>query len=221
MSRRERQRRQRRNEAGPQRAIFLALGLLLAVAPDRRAAASSAGSSASRTRLRRSIRRKPIEQGATSRVYAADGTRLGFIQADDLRTPVSSHGDPAERSRTPTVAIEDRRFYEHQGVDFEGIVRAASRTSRTATTVQGGSTLTMQLVRNLYTRRPQAAHAQAQDPRGQARRGPREPAPGREGKHWILTKYLNNVPYGTVGGQTAVGVQAARAHLLRQARAAS
>ena len=30
-----------------------------------------------------------------------------------------------------------------------------------------------------------------------------------DGKHWILVKYINNVPYGTVGGQTAVGVQAA------------
>jgi hypothetical protein len=34
--------------------------------------------------------RKPIALGATSRVYAADGTRLGFIQADVLRTPVAS-----------------------------------------------------------------------------------------------------------------------------------
>src|SRR5204863_17705 len=33
--------------------------------------------------------------------------------------------------------------------------------------------------------------------------------PGRRGKRWILDTYLNNVPYGTVGGQTAVGIQAA------------
>ena len=39
-----------------------------------------------------------------------------------------------------------------------------------------------------------------------------------EGKQWILTKYLNSVPYGTVGGQTAVGVQAAARIVLRQAR---
>ena len=37
-------------------------------------------------------------------------------------------------------------------------------------------------------------------------------------KHSILTSYLNSVPYGTLGGQTAIGVQAAARDLLRQAR---
>ena len=56
----------------------------------------------------------------------------------------------------------------------------------------------------LPRRRP--AHAQTEDHRGEA-------GPELEYEHtassWILTKYLNNVPYGTVGGQTAIGVQAA------------
>ena len=95
--------------------------------------------------------KKPIELGATSRVYAADGkTRLGFIHADDLRTPVTPAEIP-DIVREATVAIEDRRFYKHKGVDFEGIVRAAVKNLESKKDVQGGSTLTMQLVRNLYT----------------------------------------------------------------------
>ena len=49
-----------------------------------------------------------------------------------------------------TVAIEDRRFYQHGGVDYEGIVRAALRDLKSGRVVEGGSTITQQLVRNLY-----------------------------------------------------------------------
>ena len=102
------------------------------------------------------------------------------------------------------MAIEDERFYHHKGVDYAGVVRAAVKNLSSHKTVQGGSTITMQLIRNLYI--SQGAHLPAQDPRGQARRGARERA---RRKGWILDKYLNTVPYGTLGGQTAVGVQAA------------
>ena len=94
---------------------------------------------------------KAVDQGATSVVYAADGrTRLGFIQGDTLRTPVPAAAMP-QSVRDATVAIEDRRFFKHRGVDFEGIVRAAIKNASSGETVQGGSTLTMQLVRNLYS----------------------------------------------------------------------
>ena len=53
--------------------------------------------------------------------------------------------------REATVAIEDQRFYRHRGVDFEGIVRAAFKNANSGKTIQGGSTLTMQLIRTLYT----------------------------------------------------------------------
>ena len=82
-------------------------------------------------------------------------------------------------------------------------MRAAVKNLSSEKTVQGGSTMTMQLVRNLYTR--ESATVPAQDPRGQARRGARERAQQGVDPH----KYLNTVPYGTVGGQTALGIQAA------------
>ena len=150
---------------------------------------------------------KPSEQGATSTVYAVDGTRLGFIQGDVLRTPIDEAA-MTDEMRNATVAIEDRRFFKHNGVDYEGVVRAAVKNVSSGATVQGGSTLTMQLVRNLFkgnkertiTRKIREAKL-ATDLESKH--------PGAAGKRWILTEYLNNVPYGTVGGQTAVGVGAA------------
>ncbi len=47
------------------------------------------------------------------------------------------------------LAIEDQRFYEHEGVDFRGLVRASWRNLSAGELVQGGSTITMQLVKNL------------------------------------------------------------------------
>ena len=211
MSRRERQRRRRRNEGSASRVIFVFLGLVVtgvAIAGIAAVAwvinvANSAPSLSTK---------KPIELGATSRVYAADGkTRLGFINANVLRTPVHSDEIP-DVVREATVAIEDRRFYEHQGVDFEGIVRAAIKNVESKKDIQGGSTLTMQLVRNLYTgERARAGVAGYKRKIREAKLAQEleDRHPGSPGKLWIVNKYVNSVPYGTVGGQTAVGIQAA------------
>src|SRR3954453_3221026 len=205
MSRRERQRRKRRNRSGPQRAILLSLGLVCVAGLI--AGGSVVGGVISGAPPPPPIdTSKPIELGATSRVYAADGTRLGFIQANELRTPVSSKLIP-QNVKNAVVAVEDRRFFEHQGVDFEGIVRAGVKNLENRHEIQGGSTLTMQLVRNLYTGEKQRTLKRKIREAKLAEDLENLP-PGREGKLWILTKYLNSVPFGTVGGQTAVGIQA-------------
>ena len=147
----------------------------------------------------------PKPQGTVSAVYAADGTRLGFIAGDTLRQPVTSGQIPLAMKRA-TVAIEDRRFYQHGAVDYPGLIRAAVRDVTSNGTAQGGSTLTMQLVRNLYTpeTRFQKTIKRKIDEIKLATQLESEHSKG-----WILTSYLNNVPYGTVGGQTAVGIEAA------------
>src|SRR4051812_48996696 len=146
---------------------------------------------------------KPANKGATSAVYAANGRLLGYVRSSIVRQPVVESDMPQD-VRNATVAIEDSRFYKHHGVDFEGVVRAAIKNIENRKTVQGGSTITQQLVRSLYIK----------DPTRDFKRKVREAKLASEledehPKHWILTSYLNNVPYGTVNGETAVGIEAA------------
>ena len=146
---------------------------------------------------------KPIHQGSNSVVYAADGSLLGYIQSDTIRNPVDGTDIP-QILREATVAIEDQNFYEHGGIDFQAIVRAAFEDIQAGAPVQGGSTITQQLVRNLYLANPQE----------DIKRKIREAAmadqfESEHSKNWILTKYLNTASYGTTDGQTSVGVQAA------------
>src|SRR3954451_12130661 len=147
---------------------------------------------------------RPITKGEVSNVYAANGSLLGVIHSDNIRQPIGSAQIPQDL-KDATVAIEDRRFYSHGGIDPSAIVRAgwedliAGGTPR-----QGGSTITQQLVRNLYIA----------DPEDTVRRKIIEAHLANEeedqhSKDCILTKYLNSAPYGTNNGATAIGVEAA------------
>lgn len=144
-----------------------------------------------------------IVGGGSSQVFAADGNSLGYINANVARTPVPWEQMPANL-RNATVAIEDQRFYKHKGVDLTGIFRAAVKDIVSGSPVQGGSTITMQLMRNLYLGGDQRTIRQKIIEAKLATEYEKT-----HGKREILTSYLNSVPYGTVGGQTAIGVQAA------------
>jgi len=146
---------------------------------------------------------KPQESGASSQVFAADGSSLGYVQSDVLRTPVPLKKIP-ERMQKATIAIEDENFYEHSGVDYGAIVRAAIKNVEAGEVKQGGSTITQQLVRNIYIT----------DPEDTIERKIVEAKLAQEyeekySKDEILDQYLNSAPYGTNDGRTAVGVQAA------------
>jgi penicillin-binding protein 1A len=146
---------------------------------------------------------QPIDEGANSIVYAEDGSRLGFIQSDESRTPIGLDQMPLDLQEA-TVAIEDSRFYEHGGVDIEGIARAAYNNITSGETKEGGSTITQQLARNLYIA----------DPQRDIERKIREAKLAEEiesahSKDWILNQYLNTASYGTIEGRTAIGVEAA------------
>jgi penicillin-binding protein 1A len=145
---------------------------------------------------------KPRPEAQNSVVFAADGTRLGFIPAAQLRQEVPSSSIPAYLKQA-IVAIEDRRFYQHKGVDYKGILRAAAKDVTTGATVQGGSTITMQLVRQLYLTRDRTFKRKIEEATLA------KEMEKRRSKKWILTQYLNDVSFGTAGGQEAVGVQAA------------
>jgi penicillin-binding protein 1A len=146
---------------------------------------------------------KPIDRGGNSALYAADGSKLGVIASDEARTPVSIERVP-KSLQLATVAIEDQRFYSHGGLDYEGIARAALKDLEAGKAVEGGSTITQQLVRNLCIANPQQnlerKIVEAKLATEYAKRHTRQE---------ILGSYLNIASYGTVEGSTAVGVQAA------------
>jgi penicillin-binding protein 1A len=202
MSRQARQRRRRRIHGGPARHLFVGLGVLattalLGVGGVVAYVLSVAQSAPTVGSLR------PIVDGASSQVFAGNGTRLGFIQSDELRSPVRSAEIPQDL-KNATVAIEDQRFYKDDGVDPTGIFRAAVKDVVHGQVLQGGSTITMQLMRNLYLGGDQRTFKQKITEAKLALEYDE-----RHSKPAILTSYLNSVPYGTLGGQTAIGVQAA------------
>ena len=97
---------------------------------------------------------QPVAVGENSFVYASDGSVLGAIPAERNRTPVTRR-EISPWVPAATLAIEDRRFYHHGGVDPVGIMRAVVADVRAGKIVQGGSTITQELVRNLYLSREQ------------------------------------------------------------------
>jgi penicillin-binding protein 1A len=147
---------------------------------------------------------KPVQKGRSSAIYAKDGSLIGFIQSENIRQPVPGASMP-QVLRDATVSIEDKNFFDHGALDPAGIARAAWKDLLAGgKPVQGASTITQQLVRNLYIQNPEEtikrklieAHLAYE-------------MEDAHTKEWILTAYLNTAPYGTVEGETAVGVEAA------------
>jgi penicillin-binding protein 1A len=141
---------------------------------------------------------RPIAIGRNSFVFAANGTLLGAIPAERNRQPVSAE-DMSPWIRKATVAIEDRRFFEHGGLDVEGIMRAAVADLRAGQVVEGGSTITQQLVRNLYISRERTVGRKLKEACLATKLDRAWP------KRRILTTYLNQVYYGN----HAYGIEAA------------
>ena len=72
---------------------------------------------------------QPVTIGQNSFIYAADGSLLGSIPAEHNRQPVKLSAISPWMARA-AIAVEDRRFYQHGGVDYEGILRAAIQIGR-------------------------------------------------------------------------------------------
>jgi penicillin-binding protein 1A len=197
-----RQRKQRRRRAHRGKPVFVAFAILATVTAI--AAASAVGYVIAVAATAPALSElKPNDKGENSVIYAANGAVLGYVKSDEIRTPVA-WSDMPQDLRDATVAIEDENFYEHNGVDFGAIVRAGIKNLESGKSLQGGSTITQQLVRALYIK----------DPQRNLQRKIREAKLASEleeerSKRWILENYLNDVPYGTVGGRTAIGVEAA------------
>jgi penicillin-binding protein 1A len=146
--------------------------------------------------------RRQIEQEVNGVIYADNGhSVLAVLRGAEARTLVD-YEDIDPLMRHAIVAIEDRRYWEHSGVDLRGIARALWADVRQKKVVEGGSTITQQFVKNALDR----------DQKTIARKV-REAAFAwqieRDDKHWgkkkILQEYLNTIYFGN----GAYGVQQA------------
>ena len=148
MTARERQRRRRSRHTGSGRRVLVAIGavfgmiIVVALAGVIVVAAIAA-------KVPPLDKLVPITAGQASTVYYDNGTQIGLIKSTILRDPIPGTQMPSYL-RGVTVAIEDQRFYQHGAIDYLALARAALTDLTAGHTLQGGSTITMQLVRNLY-----------------------------------------------------------------------
>ncbi|MEN3340856.1 MAG: penicillin-binding protein [Actinomycetota bacterium] len=133
---------------------------------------------------------RPIALGENSFLYTSEGSLLGVVPSRTNRQPLKlSHMSPwLPRA---TIAIEDRRFWKHGALDYQGIARALYSDLNAGKIVEGGSTITQELVRNLYI---------ANSERTLSRKLKEACLAEKLAKVWtkreILSAYLNNVFYG-------------------------
>ena len=142
------------------------------------------------------------ELAQTSVVYDADGEVVDELYGVQNRYVVSLNDiDPTLHDAV--IAIEDHRFYQHRGLDFQAIGRAALENARSLSIEEGGSTITQQLIKNTYIAQEQRMIASFERKFAEASLAwqyERE-----HSKEEILEQYLNTVYFGA----NAYGAEAA------------
>src|SRR5688572_26452884 len=140
----------------------------------------------------------PPPPAESTKVFAADGTLITTLHAEQDREPVALE-DMAPTLRAAVLAIEDSRFYRHQGIDVRALLRPLRANAASGHVKEGGSTITQQYIKNVLL-----------DPEQTVDRKVREAVLAfhlerRLTKNTILERYLNRIYYGN----GAYGVQAA------------
>jgi penicillin-binding protein 1A len=134
-----------------------------------------------------------------SEVFDASGEPIGTLTSDQNKILLSS-GQISPNIKNAVVSIEDSRFYEHNGVDFQGIARALIKDVLSQSAAQGASTITEQFVKNAL---------EAEGSRTVFEKFREAALAYRLERHWtkdkILTEYLNTIYFG----EGAYGIEAA------------
>jgi penicillin-binding protein 1A len=134
-----------------------------------------------------------------SEVFDANGEPLGTLTSDQNKILLTS-AQVSPNVKNAVVSIEDSRFYEHNGVDFEGIGRALVKDILSQSAAQGASTITEQFVKNAL---------EAEGSRTVLEKFREAALAYRLERHWskdkILTEYLNTIYFG----EGAYGIEAA------------
>ncbi|MGV1047438.1 MAG: transglycosylase domain-containing protein [Solirubrobacterales bacterium] len=134
-----------------------------------------------------------------SEVFGANGEELGTLTSDQNKILLGS-GQISPNMKNAVVAIEDARYYEHSGVDFQGIARALVKDVLSQSAAQGASTITQQFVKQAL---------EAESSRTVLEKFREAALAYRLERHWskdkILTEYLNTIYFG----EGAYGIEAA------------
>jgi penicillin-binding protein 1A len=134
-----------------------------------------------------------------SEVFDASGEPIGTLTSDQNKILLTS-GQISPNMKNAVVSVEDARFYEHNGVDFQGIGRALVKDILSQSAAQGASTITEQFVKNAL---------EAQGSRTVFQKFREAALAYRLERHWtkdeILTQYLNTIYFG----EGAYGIEAA------------
>ncbi|MGH2730984.1 MAG: transglycosylase domain-containing protein, partial [Actinomycetota bacterium] len=143
-----------------------------------------------------------LELAESSKVYAADGTLITTLHGEQDRTIIPLTRIP-KHVQNAVIAIEDERYWDHEGVDWKAVLRALLTNITSGEIKEGGSTITQQYVKNVIIAPGETAEKTLE-------RKIREAALARQlekrlSKEEILERYLNTVYFG----HGAYGIQAA------------
>ena len=92
----------------------------------------------------------PTISARPTKMFDVNGNQVATFREFDLTKPITRDDIP-QVMKEAVVAAEDRRFFDHRGVDLLGVARAALENYQEGETVQGGSTITQQYVKNAFT----------------------------------------------------------------------
>ena len=124
-------------------------------------------------------------------VYDRNGQLLAVLRGKESRVILNSD-QIAPIMKQAIVSIEDKRFYEHKGVDLHAIGRALLADVEHKSVVQGGSTITQQFIKNAYVADNRSIARKLKEAALAWQLEQRH----RNDKDWILTAYLNTIYFG-------------------------
>lgn len=148
-----------------------------------------------------------IPTGYSTTVLSNDGTEIATLVASGAnRTYVTIDEIPTDLQHA-FVAIEDARFYEHNGIDLQGIARVSVLGIKNRNFSQGASTITQQLIKNnvLTTWTSETSFAEKLQRKIQEQYLAIQLEKKVQNKQWILENYMNSINLGA----NTLGVQAA------------
>jgi penicillin-binding protein 1A len=150
VSGRARRRRGERKQRGTHKWRWLQLAVIVLLLLTVALVAAGVGAIVAVSRNLPALDERSLQANAqTTYIYDRNGQVIAMLHGAENRTVVPSKAIPTIMKEA-AVAVEDKRFYEHHGVDFQGLFRALWADLRAGHVVQGGSTITEQFVKQVY-----------------------------------------------------------------------